>query len=231
MRLAFVLVGLLGCGGSNSAGPDSNTGNFPDAPTDPTKRYEPWKVGSHWSYKLTDPAGVKPPATGRVTTIGAMEDTGGLHAGQMAYKVHIETLVGSKDTWELPSGDLDIRYQTKYYDAAAALTETDVEQPYRLKLDESFAHTAKGAHYSETFTENVAKVGMTPTSKTETLVWSVIDDNASITVIAGAYTGVLHLQRYNASKMQTIDYWFGRGVGKLKELGNSTDEELESYTP
>ena len=232
MRLAYVLMLLLGCGSSTpGGGPDSNTSTSTDAPTDPVNRYEPWKVGSRWSYKFTDPTGVKPPATGRVTTIGAMEDVGGVHAGQMAYKVHIETLGGSKDVWEAPAADFDVRYQTKYYNATNALTSTNVEQPYRLKLDESFAHTTAGAQFSETFTESTAKVGAAPTTKTETLAWTVIGANESLTVIAGPYTGVLHIQRYNAAKMETVQYWYARGVGKLKETGGSTDEELESYTP
>lgn len=236
MRLVLLTLTLAACGGSNSGtnpdgGNGSGSGTVTDAPTDPAQRYEPWKVGATWSYKFTDPTGVKPAASGRTTTIGAQEDVGGLHAGQMAYKVHIQTLSGSKDVWETPMGDLDIRYKTAYYDAANALTETDVEQPYRLKLDEGFAHTTTGAMFSETFTENVVKTGLAPTSKSETLAWKVISNTESLTVIAGSYTNVLHLQRFNAAKAETIDYWYGRGVGKLKETGGSTNEELEAFTP
>lgn len=233
MRLALLTLTLAACGGSSSnQNPDGGSGSANiDAPTNPAQRFEPWKVGATWSYKFTDPTAVKPPASGRKTTIGAQEDVGGLHAGQLAFKVHVETLSGTKDVWEAPMGDLDVRYKTVYYDATNALTETDVEQPYRLKLDESSAHTAPGAMFSETFTENVAKTGSTPSSKSETLAWKVISNTESLTVIAGSYTSVLHLQRFNAAKSETIDYWYARGVGKLKETGGSTNEELESFTP
>jgi hypothetical protein len=232
MRLvSLISLAVMACGGSHAGTSTDAATQFPDAPTNPTMRYEPWKVGSTWSYKFTDPTGAKPPATGRITSIGAMEDVGGLHAGQMAFKVNIQTLGGSKIVWEVPSGDLDIRYKTAYYDANGVMTETDVEQPYRLKLDEGIAHTMTNATFSETFTENVAKVGMAPSSKNETLQWKVISDNESLTVIAGPYTKVLHVQRYNAAKPETVDYWYARGVGKLKESGGNNDEELESYTP
>lgn len=240
IRLALSTLILAACGSSSpDHGPDAGTGSGSgtgtdggvDAPTNPAQRYEPWRVGATWSYKFTDPTGVKPAATGRKTTIGAQEDVGGLHAGQLAYKAHVETLGGAKDVWETPMGDLDVRYKTAYYGATGALTETDVEQPSRLKLDESVAHTATGAMFTETFMENVVKTGTAPTTKSETLAWKVISTSESVTVIAGTYTNVLHVQRFNAAKAETVDYWYARGVGKLKETGGNNDEELEAFTP
>jgi len=220
--LAIVLIILTGCGGSNSGddvAPDGGTG-------DPRMRFEPWATGNVWSYKLTDPSGVLAPATGKKTTVMGEMDVGGVHAGQRAFLVHVEQLAGSKDVLETFQGDLDIRYQTTFYDAGGAVTSTDVDQPYRLKLDEGAAHTQTGATFSTTFTE--VTDGGAPSTKSEN--WRVISDSEMITVIAGTFTA-LHIQRTSSSgKIQ--DYWYVRGVGKVKEIGSGAqEEELESFTP
>ena len=57
----------------------------------------------------------------------------------------------------------------------------------------------------------------------------MISNTESVTVLAGTYTA-LHVQR--TSSTGTIqDYWYARGVGKLKETGSGAqDEELMSFT-
>ena len=230
-----ILLGVLltsACGGSNGGTPgvDGPPGGFVDAPTNPSMRYEPWTVGSTWSYMITDTQGLIPPAMNKVTRIMPMVDAGPPNAGKMAFLVHVEKLQGYKDVLETFSGDLDVRYKTSYYDLNNALTEVDVNQPYRLKLDEGLAHVAPGAHYSETFTETVTKTGTAPTTKQQSENWTVVSASESLAVIAGTFT-CLHVQRVNPAKpTAVIDYWYARGVGKVKETGGSTDEELMAYT-
>jgi hypothetical protein len=190
-------------------------------------RYEPWTVGSTWSYKLTDPKGVIPTRTNAVTTVGAEEDVGAPNAGKKAFKVHIEKIQGYKDVWETHLGDLDVRYKTTFYDQSNTLTETDTDQPYRLKLDETPAHLTTGATWSETFTETATLTGQAPSSKQKTEPWKVVSDSEQVTVLAGTFT-TLHVQRGSGTGVQ--DYWYARGVGKVKETGGGQDEELMSYT-
>ena len=193
-------------------------------------RYEPWTVGSTWSYQITDTQGVIPTTGNLMTTIMPMADVGSPNAGKTAFLVHVEKLQGYKDVLETFTGDFDIRYKTSYYDQSNALTEVDVDQPYRLKLDESLAHVAAGAHYSETFTETVTKTGLAPATKQKTENWTVVATDETLTVIAGTFT-CLHLQRVNPAKPTVVmNYWYARGVGKLKETGGSTSEELMSYS-
>ena len=105
------------------------------------------------------------------------------------------------------------------------MTSVDVDQPYRLKLDESAGHTTTGAQWSTSFTETTN--GGAPATKTES--WSVVDANESLTVIAGTYT-CLHVRRTsNGGTLQ--DYWYARGVGKVKETGGGQNEELMAFTP
>lgn len=222
-RFALMLVLTAACGGSNTDTP------MPDASgPNPTTRYEPWATGNVWSYKLTDPK-TNQTAMNKLTTIMAQQDVGGVHAGKQAFLVHIEQLTGSKDVYEAIVGDLDIRYKSVFYDANGAMTSTDVDQPYRLKLDESAAHTAAGAQWSETFSETSTTTGGAPSTKSKTEQWRVVNPAEPINVIAGSYTA-LHVQRTSSSG--TIqDYWYVRGVGKVKETGGGYNEELMSFTP
>lgn len=216
-KLLVVVVLSTACGGSSGGGDV-------DAFVDVGMRYEPWATGAVWSYKLTDPnTGMS--ASNKLTTVMAPRDVGGVHAGKTAYFVHIEQLRGSKDVYETLNGELDIRYMSIFYDANGAMTSTDVDQPYRLKLDESAAHTKTGAQWSETFTET--STGAQPKTKTEQ--WRVISSQEQITVIAGTYTA-LHVQR-TSSGGALQDYWYVRGVGKVKETGGGQNEELISFTP
>lgn len=224
MRLTLFVIFLAACGGG------SGTSTLADAPDTipPDQRYEPWTVGAVWSYKLSDPKGVIAPATNKLTTVMPMQDVGGLNAGKQAFVVHIEKLVGSKDVWETFSGDLDIRYKTKFYDANGTLTSTDEDKPYRLKLDETMAHVAPGATYTESFNETTTAPNQAPTSSAKSYTWKVISATEQVTVPAGTYT-CLHVQRDDGTGPQ--DYWYARSVGKVKETGGSQIEELMSYTP
>jgi len=219
MRTTILILALAACGGSNG----TPGGDGP--PVDPAMRYEPWASGNVWTYTLSDPQGIVPTATGKTTTVMAEMDVGGVHAGQQAFLVHIEQLTGSKDVYETIDGELDVRYQSTFFDANGTETGTDVDQPYRLKLDESAAHTTTGATFSTTFTETSATG-----TKTKTENWRVVSDSEQITVKAGTFTA-LHIQR-TSSGGTVQDYWYVRGVGKVKETGsNAQSEELESFTP
>ena len=215
--LMFVsLLAAAACGSSDGAAPD--------APSNPADRYLPWTVGSVWNYKLTDPNNPNTPKLNQPTTILRMEDVGGVHAGTSALVVHAVQYNGSKDVWEAAAGELDVRYKSVFYDAQGQTTGTDIDTPYRLKLDESFANTKTGAQWSTSFTETSNGGG--PTTKNES--WYVVADNESLTVMAGTFP-TLHIRR-TSSGGTVQDYWYARGVGKVKETGGGQDEELMSFT-
>ena len=237
MRLShfasIISIALAACGGSSGSsdgvdGTPGADGATPDGRVDVATRFLPWQVGSVWSYKLTDPKGQLADALDRKTTILAEMDVGGVHAGKTAFKVHHEQLTGSKTVFEGFDGDKDVRYETIHYAdlAGTQMTSTDVDMPYRLKLDESPAHLATGATFTESFTETTTGQGAGTVTKSEN--WQVIDGAEQVTVIAGTYTCV-HIRRTGSSPQ---DYWYARGVGKVKETGSGAqNEELMSYTP
>lgn len=225
--LLFTSV-LAACGddGGSTAADANNNGSDGSSGTG---RYLPWSAGAVWSYKLTDPDGILPAQTGQLTTLTGPVDVGGPLAGTMALVAHTDQMVGSKDVYEAVQGDLDVRYRTDFFDDNHTLTDTEYDAPYRLKLDESPAHTAANAAWSVTFTETATPAGGQPTTRTRTDQWRVINPAEQLTVIAGTYT-TLHVRRTSSSG-SIQDYWYARGVGKVKETGGGQDEELESYTP
>jgi hypothetical protein len=55
----------------------------------------------------------------------------------------------------------------------------------------------------------------------------VLADDESLEVPAGPFEHVIHFQK--AGGGSTKEYWYVRGVGKLKETGSQT-EELTEYS-
>ena len=231
----------IGCGGGHSSGGadapastiDSPVASY-DAPPAPTGRYEPWHVGAVWTYHLTDPTGAMPAKTARTTMLAweNMPSWAGPHAGKPAYKIHEDQLVGSIDAWESFEGSNDVRYAQIDYDQNNAVLDQQYEVNWRLKVDESTAHTAASATWSESFNETTTTVATGTTTNAKTETWQVVNPAEAITVMAGSYTA-LHVRRTNGAgtTAKTKDYWFAKDVGKVKETGGSQNEELMSYTP
>lgn len=228
MRSIALLAILTGCGSADpgSAGVDGNSGGL-----DPATRFAPWRVGSEWSYNLTDPTGLVPPRMSALTTIEAQELIGPSHAGKLGFRIRIERLDGHMVAYQGYEGDLAVRYAQTSYDLAGAMLDVQSMAPYRLKLDESAVHMTADAAYSESFS-------ITTSDSTGTMTnakvgnWQVIAMAEEVTVIAGTFTA-LHVRRVNPSgdSEKSKDYWFVSGTGKVKETGGGQDEELVSYTP
>jgi len=56
--------------------------------------------------------------------------------------------------------------------------------------------------------------------------WIVLDDDETLQVPLGTFEHVIHFQKIGSSTSK--EYWYLRGVGKLKETGSQT-EELTDY--
>jgi len=233
LLLPLATLALAACGGSTSSnGPDGAPGSIDGAvpPTDGpvlTERYEPRVVGSVWTYKMTDTT--TNTSAVKQSKVEAFEEVGGAHSGTFAYRVRIEKLNGTTVAYESYEGDLGVRYAQTDLDLSGATVDTQSENPYRLKIDETPSHLANNATYSENFDETTTNVNGTKTNaKTET--WQVVSTAESVTVPAGTYTA-LHLHRTNPTNAKSKDFWFVKGVGKVKEIGGGQDEELMAYTP
>jgi hypothetical protein len=203
-----------GCGGEDQP---SNDGGNPN-----TGRYLPMKTGATWTYRITDP---DTGATGdKISTVGDLEDVGGLKAGQMAFRVTTEKLDGTTVSWQEDTGTSVVRHKEQSFDTAQVMTSEEHYDPSKLRLDESPAHLEDGATWVDSYMELITGAPA-PVQKNET--WIVEAVGEEVTVPAGTFT-TLRVRRTGAVGAADKTYWFARGVGKVREAGGQT-EELVSY--
>ena len=171
----------------------------------------------------------------KTTTIGDLEPVGGEgpNAELMAY--HVTTAKGDDlndhtESWQAPSSDDDqriVRYREQSFDASSGKLELDEYwEPEKLHVDGSAAHSVKGASWLESYAETKLAVGLSPTTHDVRERWIVVDDDESIEIPAGTFEHVIHFQKVGGSSSK--DYWYLRGVGKLKETGSQTEELTEA---
>jgi len=214
-------IAVIGCGSNASDGPDADPG---DCPT--TGRYLPLSEGASWSYRVvTSSIGSK------TQTVGALEDVGGMHAGTMAYKLTTTKSSGGTTTsWQQDTGTGVTRLAE--HDNSGANTTEEEYVPPRNRIDESEAHVALDATWTDSYTEYVSENGgpVTTTAKTET--WTVVAVDEFITVPAGTFC-TLHLHRTSTAGGNPGSdkaYWFARGVGKIQEVSAGQTETLTDYS-
>jgi len=207
--------------GSSGAGGESN------APTGPLL---PWAIGNNWTYQVTK-NGV---TSLKTTTIGNLEAVGGdgPNADLMAY--HVTTAKGSdlkdhSESWQAPSKkdpERFVRFREQSFNATSGeLVLDEYWDPEKLHIDGTAEHTADGASWLEQYTETKLPVGLTPTTAEVRDLWTVLEADTTLEVPAGTFEHVVHFQKVSGS---TKEYWYLRGVGKLKETGTQT-EELTEY--
>ncbi|MGC4090447.1 MAG: hypothetical protein QM756_21740 [Polyangiaceae bacterium] len=99
--------------------------------------------------------------------------------------------------------------------------------PYKLHIDGRAETLVEGSTWREDYDETKAAFdGTAPVTATQHDRWTVIALDEVITVAGVRYEHAVHFQKFtNAAK----DYWYLRGVGKLKETGSQT-EELVSFS-
>jgi hypothetical protein len=225
---------LLGCGSvdpkddQTGTGGDGSGGSPAELPEGPIL---PWAVGNSWTYQVT-----KDGVTAlKTTTIGEAEAVGGdgPNADVMAY--HVTTAKGTDlndhtESWQAPSRDDEariVRYREQSFDASSGKLELDEYwEPEKLHVDGTAAHTEKGASWLESYAETKLAVGLSPTTHDVRERWTVLDNDETLEVPAGTFEHVIHFQKVGGSS--TKEYWYLRGVGKLKETGSQT-EELTEY--
>lgn len=211
---ALALLALApACGGSNP---------------DPSERYMALAPGMSWTFVVTD---VSSGATETKTqTVGPLEDVGGAKAGIMAFRLTTVKVSGMVESWQEDTGEAILRHREQ--DFAGANRVDEIYDPYKLRVDDSDAHSTLGASWTEDYTEVVTDVvngGTTMQPKTET--WSIEAIDEVLTVPAGTFN-TMRVHRISMANTGGSDkmYWFARGVGKVKEASVDRIEELSSYT-
>jgi len=223
-----LLLACGGGGGGGGGGPDADPG-APDAAAG-TSLF-PMAVGASWTYRVSDLANNTTESKNQ--TVEAYEDVGGIKAGTMAFRLRTEK-PGGKVTvsWQEDTPDAVIRHREQNFDALNQLVNEDFYTPYKLRVDETDAHTAASAAWDESYQEqNTDQTVAPPVTSTVDKVdhWVVVSADESVTVPAGTYTA-LHLHRTNNLTGSDKHYWFVPGIGKVKETGALEQEVLTSFS-
>jgi hypothetical protein len=226
-----------GGGGSGKGGGGSSAGNGAAGEGEagdsagPQVPLLPWAQGNQWTYSITKD-GV---TSVKTTTIGELEPVGGdgPNADVMAY--HVVTAKGTEladrtESWQAADPDdanRIIRYREQSFDATSGDLELEEYwEPPKLHIDGNAERTATDASWLETYHEYKLEVGLSPTDHEVRERWRVVDADETLEVPAGTFEHVIHFQKIGGSSSK--DYWYLRGVGKLKETGSQT-EELVDY--
>lgn len=233
LTLALALGALsLGCSSDKHSAPNgaagdaaggSSSGPLPQGPL------LPWAVGNNWTYQVTKGAVVSM----KTTTIGDLEAVGGDGPNASAMANHVTTGKGDNDhteSWQTPSSDNPerfVRYREQSFSATTGDLTTDTYwDPEKLHVDGSAERTSKAASWLESYAETKLPTGLAAATHDVRERWTVLDDDETLTVPLDTFEHVVHFQKVGSSTSK--EYWYLRGVGKLKETGSQT-EELTAY--
>jgi hypothetical protein len=190
----------------------------------------PWAVGNQWTYQVTK-AGV---VSLKTTTIGEAEPVGGEGPNAEVMAFHVTTAKGDDlndhtESWQAPSDEEPariVRFHEQSFDVTSGKLELDESwDPHKLHIDGTAEHTVAGASWLESYKETKRPVGLSPSTHDVRELWSVLSDDETVEVPAGTFQHVIHFRKVGGS---TKEYWYVRGVGKVKETGSQT-EELTEY--
>jgi hypothetical protein len=231
--MAAVAAALAACGGTDPEGNKDSNGTGPLLPL---------AVDNSWEYRVTDKDGV---VTQKRTKVIDQESVGGAgpNAAVMAFKVvtrkgpdlNTETGLDKTESWQGPdpkNAARIVRYRELSYGAMTQLLQLEeFWSPPRIHADGSDEHTKAGAMWIETYTETKLPVGETaPAPAEESDYWSVVSPDEEVEVPNDVFPHTIHLRKTAVTGGgDSKDYWYLRGVGKIKESGAQT-EELTHYT-
>lgn len=189
----------------------------------------PWVVGNTWTYEVTE-AGV---VSEKVTTIEAEEPVGGSGPFADVMAFHVITTKGTNgndetQSWQGPDdGDFNriVRYREQSFSASTGDLQMEEHwEPAKLHIDGTPERSVAGATWLEEYDETKLEVGLPAATHLARDRWTVLADDVTLTVPAGTFENVIHLRKVGSSSKE---YWYARGVGKLKETGTQTEELVE----
>jgi len=249
--MLILLLAAVGCG-SSKPNPDGAGGT-----SGGSQSFMPLAIGNHWTYQIKDPDGT---ISSKVRTVVAEEPVGGVgpHAAAMAFRLVSGNKIADPEgdrSWQAwvdaDGGKRLVRYREQSVDNKDGFVKNETYwDPPRLYLDDTTTRVAAGGNWREPeYTEykiDIDRVdpdggvgldggdsvipdgGMKMTTAIQD-VWMVISAKQSITVPAGTFDA-LALRRVGNQGSSIKNFWYARGIGKLRETeeGQPT-EELSSY--
>lgn len=229
-RSASLVFGLLlllpACGGDDGGG---NGGGGDGGPVgeDPcgfdSDDYLPYEAGFTWTYRVTDlGTGARETKEQRIDPEMEHPDYGAVLV-QVTSKVNGETV-----NFMQVQGDRVVRRQQEDYDASGALERTTVYQPHAIRIDQSPERTTPDAMWQEDYTEVVTEPGVAPIEVPTTDVWLVVEVDVPCESPLGIFECIRLRRTRTQGGVAEKEFFFARGVGKVREVGSNQLEELSA---
>lgn len=224
MRRDVVVMFVLVLGACGDDAPTDSDAPVVECTTPLAERYLPLVVGASWTYDTSD---MGSPVVPKTTTFEAYELVGDRKPDVMAFRQRTEKVAGHAISWHSDDCIAVTRHREQTFDGAGTLVTDQFYIPGKLRVDERPEHVTLGASWSTAYTEvEVDPInGTTTRSKDETWVVEGVDE--SVTVPAGTFSALRVRKTTSGNADKT--YWFVKGVGKVKEMGEQV-EDLTAYT-
>ncbi len=234
LLVSLLAVPLAACGGGSGGGggtPDGGGGGGADSGASPcgfaSTDYLPYQVGNHWTYQVTDLGNGQHDTKDQSLGPEMTDPTFGDVVVQTTDKANGQTV-----SYLQPDGDQIIRLYQEDHDATGALQQATTYDPSELRIDESDGHLAAGAAWDQTYIRTVNDPQGTLLTQTHIVDhWEVLGVDVACDSPLGTFTCVrLHKVRTQGG-VADKEYFFARGVGKVREVGGNQLEELTSCGP
>jgi hypothetical protein len=185
--------------------------------------YLPYEVGMMWSYRVTD------------LSSGERKDKDQRLDDEIDDPVHGPVIVqitgklaGSTRSLLRVAGDRVERLVQEDRDTSDAVERTTTYDPPQIRIDESADRVVAGARWEESYVETVEQPGTPTLMIANTDAWEAVAVDVACEAPLGGFE-CLHLRRTRTEGGIAIkDFYFARGIGKVREVGDNQSEELSA---
>ena len=214
MCVAWVIV-LVSCGGSGTDPVPGDECGFLES-----DQFLPFEVGYSWTYQVTDLVTAARSTKTQILESEVDDPEFGIAIVQVTKKSNGETRSLLRR-----DGDRIVRFTQEDLDQNAVLERRTVYSPERLRIDESPERTTEGVKYSDSYTEVTTDMfGEFSVETTDD--WEVLGVDVECTTALGTFQ-CLHLSRASVvGGVAVKEFLFARGIGKVRETGDSQTEDL-----
>lgn len=183
--------------------------------------------GAWWTYDTIDAdSGTRERRTQRVGPFEAMASP---KEGVIASPLITEKQTGTIINWQEDTGTAVVRH--RQLDEAGEVYRDDIYDAFKLRLDEAPERLVEGARYTQSYVTRSVIDGSEVLVERRTEQWDVASDGEWIEVPAGRFCAMqVTRQRTTDEDLgQVKRYWFTRGVGKIMERSERSEEVLTDF--
>ena len=224
----FLGTGALAACGSDGSGSGADGGGAVgdgggDGPCGFEARFLPYQSGYQWTYRVTDLGTADVTTKSQAITTETDPDLGEILV-QTTTKATGSTVSALKR-----EADSVLRLRQEDIDELGTLERTTVYDPGQNRLDEAAERLVLGAQWDDVYTVSITDAAGLPVSSGErTDHWEVLGIDVDCSSPLGDFS-CLHVRRQRtAGGISDKQFFFARGIGKVKEVNANQVEELVS---